>query len=151
MNFSSSSNKTPKKRVIELQNRAIELQNISYKTKWPEGYTLLHFAKIAKKVTSPKKQFFNVFRVIYRKRRFSVPVTSFWTFAIFSKKLVYRPLQSFCLLWNFVYLELFGGTSPRWCSRGSPGGWIEKNWKKLKYYFFTKIVDNYHWKIHWKK
>ena len=38
--------------------------------------------------------------------------------------------------------KLFGRTLPRWCSRGSSGGWIKK---------FTKLVDKYHSKIHWKK
>ena len=48
---------------------------------------------------------------------------------------VYRPSSS-----HFVFYEIlcsfFGGwTSPRCCSRGSPGGWIKK---------FTKLVDIYH-------
>ena len=46
---------------------------------------------------------------------------------------------------NFVFygilcsLNFFGRPSPRWYSRGSPGGWIK--------FCFTKLVDKYHRKI----
>ena len=61
-------------------------------------------------------------------------------FALFSKKRQSKPTLpinlsfiKFCVARNFL-----GRTSPRWCSRGSPGGWI---------IFFTKLVDKYHRKI----
>ena len=43
------------------------------------------------------------------------------------------------MILNFDF-DLPCRTSPRLCSRGSPGGWIKS--------FFTKLVDNYHRKIH---
>ena len=96
-------------------------------------------------VTGPKKRtIFEDFKVIYQKQCFSIPVTSFLPFWNFSQKCarVYPPFQSFCLLWNLWRSNFFDRTSPKWCSIGSPGSWI--------IYFFTKTVDNYHRRIHWK-
>ena len=66
-------------------------------------------------------------------------------FAIFSK----NSLQYIDPSGHFVFYEILcssnflGQMSPWCCSRGSPGGWI-------KISFFTKLVDIYHRKIHWK-
>ena len=55
---------------------------------------------------------------------------------------VNRPFWSLCLLWNFVYLELFWSNfTLMMFSRFSYGGWIKS---------YTKLVDKYHRKIQWK-
>ena len=104
-----------------------------------EGSSGRIFKKISKKVKlksqDSKKHIFKKLFVQFTKKK-SYPVTSFPIFFHFFQKCA-ENIDHSC---HFVFYEnlcssaFFGRTSPRRCSRYSPGGWI-------KISFLTKHVD----------
>ena len=98
------------------------------------------FEKVAKKnkieVTGPKKaKFWHFFRVIFQKTMFFHSCDlSFNFFLHFSKKCAreYRPFRFICLSWILCSSNFLGGTSPRWCSWGSPVGMLKMSKSRRK-------------------
>ena len=85
-----------------------------------------------KEVTVQKHNFKTFSDKFNQKRRFSGPVTS-------CPFVFYKILRSS----NF-----FCRAPPRWCSRGSPGGWIKMSYLQ----FYNNIfVDKCHWKTKKKR
>ena len=62
---------------------------------------------------------------------FVIPFQSFfsptWYLAIFlvKQKNIHSCFPVILYVMKFCSTDFFGRTSPRWCSRGSPGGWIK--------------------------
>ena len=103
-----------------------------------DRYILVSIEKIAKTLNwshrTQKSTILNVFRVIYQNYVFPVLWLNLYFFCTNMQQsisTIILSLMKFCV----------SQTSPRWCSGGSPGGWIKR---------IAKLVDKYHRKIHWK-
>ena len=86
------------------------------------------FDKIAKKVKNEvtgteKRRFWLHYLKTLKKFTFWGPVISILTLAVFSEYI--GPSGHFVFYEIFCSSNFFGRTSPRCCSRGSPGGWIK--------------------------
>ena len=132
-----------KKRVVEAWATKMFIKDkITGRVDIVYGTLVKIVKKLNLKSQDPKKCL-NVFRQINQKRSFhsSDFILNFFCNFLKNSPDYIDPSGHFVFYKILCSSNFFGWMSPRCCSRGSPGGWI-------KNFFFIKLVDIYHRKIH---